>query len=97
MKKFNDSQISTIMNALADHARRQDAAAADFAGKDIPEGLEELEAGLRESAKEANELRAQFAGELHRRGRSSCDLAHPGRDCPNAKPATDPNFDNHSE
>jgi hypothetical protein len=90
MQNFTDSQINTMMSALADSARAQSDAAAEIeaktASESLPEGrsiLAELGKDLREGAEEANLLRLDFASEYHRRGRSHCDLAHAGLPCPN--------------
>ncbi len=84
MKNFTDNQLNTMMEALSDHARRQRETAEQIEAKGTPEGLGDLATFLRDGEREAQALRAEFAGEYHRRGRTACDLAHPGATCPNA-------------
>lgn len=86
MNEYTTDQLNVIVAALADHARRNREMAAEFDGKNmtgVPDDLQSMPDDLRRKERIAERLRARFAGELHRRGATSCELAHPGADCPN--------------
>ena len=87
MENFTNDQLHILTSALQDFATKQLEIAKTW--KSDPE-LREARNALKKkngfgiveeterSARTAERLRSAAAAELHKRGKTSCDLAHPG-------------------
>jgi len=85
LKDATNAQLHIMLNSFGDYTRHQEEGAAQFDGKTdaLPEDMRDIPQRMRKHGAEADQMRNEVAGEMHIRGMTSCELAHPThKTCP---------------